>query len=87
MTSRNEIIMTIGQEFLNSNIENDEFSYQQAFSETSIDFNSIKIKSTKAKTYHKNIDLRFEDTKNKFVILVETKQNFDKSYESQFYPA
>lgn len=80
--ARVDIVNKIGTAFLTSNIENGEFSYKQAFSAASIDFDSIKIKSDKTNSYHTNIDLRFEDNNNKFVVLVETKQNFDKGYES-----
>lgn len=80
--ARIDIINKIGTAFLTSNIEKGEFSYKQAFSVASIDFDSIKIKSDKTNSYHTNVDLRFEDNNNKFVVLVETKQNFDKGYES-----
>lgn len=80
--ARIDIINKIGTAFLTSNIEKGEFSYKQAFSAASIDFDSIKIKSDKTNSYHTNVDLRFEDNNNKFVVLVETKQNFDKCYES-----
>ena len=80
MPSRNEIINVIGSEYLITNIENDEFSYQKAFDNTSVPFAKIKIQGS-GRSYHKNVDMRFADDSRKFVILVETKQNFDKSFE------
>ena len=80
MPSRNEIINVIGSEHLIANIENDEFSYQKAFDNTSVPFAKIKIQGS-GRSYHKNVDMRFADDSRKFVILVETKQNFDKSFE------
>lgn len=61
--SRLEIIDTIGRDYLTSNIENGEFSYQQIIDE--------KI------TGHYKLDLRFCDTKNKLVVLVETKKRYN----------
>ena len=61
--SRLDIIDTIGREYLTSNIENGEFSYQQIIDE--------KI------TGHYKLDLRFCDTKNKLVVLVETKKRYN----------
>lgn len=72
---RNEIINTIGQEYLVANIENDEFSYQQAFSAAHKDFAAIKIEQ------YKNLDIRFVDKAARVAVLVETKQNFDRAYE------
>lgn len=78
---RIDIINRIGREFLTSNIERDEYSYKQAFSKINIDFNNLKICNSKGRTYQ-NLDLRFCDDKNKFVILVETKQNFNDNLNS-----
>lgn len=65
---RNEIINTIGQQYLVANIENDEFSYQQAFSAANKDFAAIKIGQ------HKNLDIRFVDKAARVAVLVETKK-------------
>lgn len=73
---RNEIINTIGRQFLSTNIENDEYSYQKAFTAAHKDFAAVKIGS------HKDLDIRFVDKAARVAVLVETKQNFDKSYES-----
>ena len=73
---RNEIINTIGRQFLSTNIENDEFSYLKAFTAMHKDFAAVKIGS------HKDLDIRFVDKAARVAVLVETKQNFDKSYES-----
>ena len=72
---RNEIINTIGRQFLTTNIENDEFSYQKAFTSAHKDFASVKIGS------FKDLDIRFVDKQARVAVLVETKQNFDKEYE------
>lgn len=68
---RNEIINTIGRKFLQTNIENDEFSYQKAFSAAHKDFAAVKIGT------YKDLDIRFADKQSRFAVLVETKQNFD----------
>lgn len=68
MRSRNQIIQTIGAKFLSTNIENDEFSYQKEFARLGLDFDEIKIKSDNG-SFYKNLDIRFIDEKNKFVIL------------------
>lgn len=71
---RSDIISKIGRKFLQSNIENEEFSYKKALNEIGkniedyIDQNDGKL--------HKYLDIRF--TNEKLSILVETKDNFDK---------
>lgn len=73
--NRSDIITTIGRQFLTTNIENDEFSYQKAFTSAHKDFASVKVGS------HKNLDIRFADKQSRVAVLVETKQNFDAAYE------
>ncbi len=68
---RNEIINTIGHQYLSTNIENDEFSYLKAFAAAHKDFAEVKIGS------FKNLDIRFADRQSRVAVLVETKQNFD----------
>lgn len=71
---RSDIISKIGRKFLQSNIENEEFSYKKALSEIGkriedyTDASEGKI--------HQYLDLRFSN--EKISILVETKDNFDK---------
>lgn len=72
---RNEIINTIGRQYLTTNIENDEYSYQKAFTAAHKDFAAVKIGS------HKDLDIRFVDKQARVAVLVETKQNFDNAYE------
>ena len=72
---RNEIINTIGRQYLTTNIENDEWSYQKAFTFAHKDFASVKIGS------FKDLDIRFVDKQARVAVIVETKQNFDKEYE------
>lgn len=79
--ARIDIINRIGTDFLTSNIENGEFSYKKAFSERYVNFDDIKITNSKGRTYQ-NLDIRFCDDKNKFVILVETKQDFYDDFDS-----
>ena len=73
---RIDIIQTIGKEYLESNIENDEFRYPKAFEEAHLDFSAVKVSGPKS--FYENLDLRFVDTERKVAVLVETKQNFDK---------
>lgn len=78
--ARIDIINRIGAEFLTSNIENGEFSYQQEFNSRNINFDVLKVKDENGR-YYKNLDIRFCDTKNKFVILVETKTDIRKALD------
>lgn len=73
---RHDIIATLGSEFLDSNIENDEYSYPKAFKSVGKIFHGIQGKS--GKTFEK-LDIRFVDNARKVAILVETKNNFDKA--------
>lgn len=68
---RNDIINTIGRQFLKTNIENDEFSYPKAFAAAHKDFSAVKIGR------NEKLDIRFVNPQARFAILVETKQNFD----------
>lgn len=72
---RNEIINTIGRNYLTTNIENDEFSYPKAYIAAHKDFASVKVGS------YQNLDIRFVDKQARVAVLVETKQNFDSAYE------
>ena len=38
---RNDMITTVGREYLTTNIENDEFSYPKAFKEKNLEFEPI----------------------------------------------
>lgn len=78
MTTRTDIISTIGKEYLTTNIENDEFSYPQAFKKASIEYEPIK--NSKGREY-KHLDIRFE--KDGVSILVETKQDYDKDASAE----
>ena len=72
---RNEIINTIGRNYLKTNIENDEYSYPKAYTAAHKDFASVKRGS------HQTLDIRFVDVQARVAVLVETKQNFDNAYE------
>lgn len=70
--SRLSIIDIIGREYLVSNIENGEFSYQQIFNEKIVG--------------HYKLDLRFYDSKNELAVLVETKTRFNlKGHKKQLF--
>ncbi len=75
---RNEIISTIGSDYLVSNIENDEFSYPKEFKNQSIRF--IPIVSSKNGRKFEKLDIRF--VKDNVAILVETKTDFNNDLES-----
>ncbi|MBQ9254344.1 MAG: N-6 DNA methylase [Bacteroidales bacterium] len=68
---RLEIIEKIGKEYLVSNIENGEFSYQQ----------EIKRKLSG----HYKLDIRFFNEKMNLAVLVETKQNFKDDDKEQLF--
>lgn len=72
---RTDIITTIGRDYLQSNIENDEFSYQKGLD--SIGKNYRDFIMAKAKRQYRDIDLRFVD--GNLTILIETKQKLLKS--------
>lgn len=78
MANRYKIIETIGKEYLSSNTETGEFSYYNALKGVGKDFNSVKVKRSDGNGFHKNLDIRFVDDKNKFAVLVETKQDYSK---------
>lgn len=73
---RNEMINIIGSEYLESNLETGEFSYESALKKCGANWNDIKIKNEKTGGYYKNLDIRFVN--GNISILVETKQNFTK---------
>ncbi len=75
---RVDMITTVGNAFLTSNIENDEYSYPKAFSAASLPFTPIcNITGRK----FEKLDIRF--VKDNVSVLIETKQNFKKSDEEQ----
>lgn len=71
---RSDIISKIGRKFLQSNIENEEFSYKKALSEIGKKIEDYT--DTSEGKIHQYLDLRFSN--EKISILVETKDNFDK---------
>lgn len=72
---RIEIIEKIGKEYLTSNIENDEFSYQKALKELGKDIADCQKKHYKRK--YKDLDIRFEN--GGLSVLVETKRSYTES--------
>lgn len=75
---RNEIIETIGRNFLVCNIENDEFSYPKGFNAQGIEFEPICNETGRK---FENIDIRF--VYERVTVLVETKRKFQKKDEQQ----
>ena len=72
---RIDIIAIIGREYLTSNIENDEFSYKKAFSQSALAFEPIQ--NSAGRTFEK-LDIRF--VKDNVTVLIETKQNYSKFF-------
>ena len=72
--TRQQIIDTIGADFLVSNIENDEYSYPQALNDIGKDYKKFLVGHSKKA--HKFVDLKFES--DKLVVLVETKKTLTK---------
>lgn len=82
MPNRFSIIEIVGKEYLKTNIENDEFSYQKEMRSVGIDFDAVKIlRLNEKKKYYKNLDLRFVDEDNKLAVLIETKQDYSSDVE------
>ena len=78
--NRNEMINTVGSNYLTANIETGEFSYVKAAG------NSAALeKKLGYKPEHFKIDIRFEaqDNYGKYAVLIETKQNFNDNDEAQ----
>lgn len=72
---RSKIISTIGEKYLTSNIENEEFSYGKALNK--IGKNYIDYLTNDAKRLYKDLDIRFAN--DRLSILVETKQELNTS--------
>lgn len=72
---RNEIVSKIGSEYLTSNIENDEYSYQKGLSK--IGKNYLDYLKNNSSRKYKDVDIRFQD--DNFTILIETKSKIEKS--------
>lgn len=84
--TRNDIINKIGNKYLVTNIENDEFSYKKVLGGVWNTLDKEKITSLNGKTSHQKLDIRFVDTENKISILVETKDkhaNWDENAVKQ----
>ena len=62
----------VGEKYLISNVENDEFKYSKAYKEAGLKFKPIKSKFENRK--YQTIDLRF--VKGDLTVLIETKDNF-----------
>lgn len=72
--NRVDIIATVGRAQLRSNMENDEWSYNELLKK--IDKNLVTANGK----VHKKLDLRFAD--DRVSVLIETKQNYDTCLES-----
>ena len=80
--NRIDIIQTIGYQYLDYNIENNEFRYPKAFEEHHLDFKSIQVRGRDGRIYE-NLDIRFVDNVRHVAVLVETKRNFDNDKNSE----
>ena len=80
--TRNEIINTVKDSFLQSNIENDEWSYTQALAKAHKSIDNKLVTNPQTGNHYKNLDLRFADPKTKVAVLIETKQNFNRSFDA-----
>ena len=69
--TRSDMVVTVGREYLETNIENDEFSYPKAYSSASLLFTPIRSRAGRA---YEKLDIRF--VKDNVSVLIETKQNF-----------
>lgn len=74
---RADIISLVGRDFLTSNIENDEYSYQKGLSSIGKNYKDYLLPN--AQRVYKDVDLRF--VYEKLTILIETKQKLEKSKE------
>lgn len=70
---RADIIATVGKDYLESNIENDEYSYPKAYKKANIEFKPIINSGRK----YEKLDIRF--VKDGISILIETKADFSKN--------
>jgi type I restriction enzyme M protein len=73
--NRADIITTVGRNYLEGNIENNEFSYQKGLASIGKNHTDYMLKT--AKRQYKNVDLRFVE--GNITILVETKQKLVKN--------
>lgn len=79
--NRTAIANVVGTQYLQSNIENEEFSYHKALKTIGKDINDFY--SNDAKRKYKNLDLRFSD--DRLSVLIETKNNFDKWNQDEIF--
>ncbi len=69
--NRIDMIHTVGREFLVSNIENNEFSYQQVID--------------RSLSGHYKVDIRFFDEHSETAVLIETKRRFTNADKEQLF--
>lgn len=78
---RADIINRVGRKYLQSNIENDEYSYCQGLKEIGKNYKDYMLSN--AKRNYKDLDIRFADSK--VSVLIEAKNNFDKWNKKEIY--
>ncbi len=78
---RADIIERVGRKYLQSNIENDEYSYCQGLKEIGKNYKNYMLPN--AKRNYKDLDIRFADSK--ISVLIEAKNNFDKWNKKEIY--
>ena len=71
------MINIVGMEYLETNIENDEFSYPKAYNRKGFKFNPIVVGNRK----YEKLDIRF--VKNNISVLIETKKDFNKDSNAE----
>lgn len=78
---RTDIIEIVGRKYLQSNIENGEYSYCQGLKDIGKNYKDYMLPN--AKRHYKDLDIRFADSK--VSILIEAKNNFDKWNKNEIY--
>ncbi|MBR2858196.1 SAM-dependent DNA methyltransferase, partial [bacterium] len=71
------MINIVGMEYLETNIENDEFSYPKAYNRKGFKFNPIVVGNRK----YEKLDIRF--VKKNISVLIETKKDFNKDSNAE----
>lgn len=79
---RHDIIKTVGEKYLISNIENGEFSYPKALKKIGKKIDPSLVKSADGTT-HEKLDLRF--VSGNISVLIETKDNYERHNKASLY--
>ncbi|WP_270530018.1 HsdM family class I SAM-dependent methyltransferase [Limosilactobacillus vaginalis] len=71
---RHEMIDRVGEKFLTTNVENDEYSYPKEYKKKGLEFRGIKLSNGRT---HEFADIRFEN--QDICIIIETKNDFNRN--------